>query len=807
MGNRVASDRAVVVRFGGALLLAGWLLVTSAGGAAEAQERSLAAIRSGGQQAAAEMAQLRRDNRFDVAAQQRMVERLGELVLAFIDQSEHAAREGMGAQRIAELKPAFEAVAGPLDDLYKAPNERAERMQREIMDQDGDLEALYETRDWQQMQSIVGQSLYYRNWLNYYGARLYEGARRKELLESAEKGFAEFAVGDQKTDLLSESLLGRGLCNLDLGNYDIAIRDFKIVIDEPKVSAERKAKARLALLDAYSRGGKAADAVRYSQELLGSGAVSGGDATLVRYYRLVALFDAMKGAPAAQAENYRREAGALMDQLRTAGSGWAERVDALMLSRMDNPEQWASKAGTPAAKWEVARLLLGKGDEKAATPLLEELVKSDQAAAKSYQAEANYWLGVIRFKAGDFAGAAKYLAAAQTDEQASFAAEASYLQFKALEAVMAAGPNPELAPAYVDSMRSYLKKHPDHRFAYEVRYRLGEYLQADNQFDAAIVEYQQVKGDPGFELRAAFGTLQSQFEGLKGRPDPAARAQIMGRIGQSLDQFAEKSRAFQQQKVKGDVPVKEFEAKVAVLEAVYLSLKGEEGDVRIAELLAGYPQKYPEQTDLFPQAVRLRLGALRRLGRFADADKEVRTNVTVVAADGRVDLVEELATGFAKAGAKKKAQDPAAAKAASQVALALYEVAIPQDGVSDDKKKLTLAHLYESTDEPQQAETLYKEVLVRTDGSLPALRGLARLAEDRKDVAGASDYWKRYSGATRPGDAPWYEGQYQQARLLVGRGDKKGGCAMLDQLKPAMPGLSDADLRDKLNDLYKQACK
>ncbi len=789
------------------IVVLGWVLVSAWLPPADAQERSLAAIRSGGQQVASEMAQLRRENRFDGAAQQQMVERLGALVLAFIDQSERAAREGMGAQRIAELKPAFEAIAGPLDDLYKAPSERAERMQREIMDQDGDLEALYETRDWQQMQSIVGQSLYYRNWLNYYGARLYDGPRRKELLEMAEKGFAEFAVGDQKTDLLTESLLGRGLCNLDLGNYEPAIRDFKIVIEEPNASAERKAKARLALLDTYSRSGKTSDALRYSQELLNSGTLSGGDVTLVRFYRLVALFDAMKGTSAAQAETYRREAGALMDQLRSAGSGWAEKVDALMLSRTDNPAQWASKAGTPAAKWELTRLLLEKGDEKSATPLLEELVASDQAGAKPYQAEANYWLGVIRFKAGDYSGAAKHLAAAQAADQASFAAEASYLQFKALEALMAAGPNPDLAQRYVDSMRAYLQKYPDHRFAYEVRYRLGEYLQGDNQFDAAIVEYQQVKGDPGFELRAAFGTLQSQFEGLKGRPDPATRDQLMQRIGHSLDQFSEKLRAFQQQKDKGDVPVKEFEAKVAVLQAVYLSLRGDDNDARIADLLAGYPQKYPQQSELVPQAVRLRVGALRRLDRLIDANKEIQMNATFIAADGRTDLIEELATGFAKVAAKKKAQDPNAAREANQIALRLYELATPQDGAPDDKKKLTLAHLYESTDESQQAETLYKEVLARTDGSLPALRGLARLAEAHQDAAGAADYWKRYTAATRPGDAPWYEGQYQQARLLVARGDKKGGCAMLEQLRPAMPGLSDADLRQKLNDLYQQACK
>src|SRR5262249_26307434 len=97
---------------------------------ATAQERSLGALRSGAQQIAGGLAQLQRDNRLDPAAQSRLIEQLGQLVLGFIDQSERAAREGLGAQKIAELKPVFEAIAGPLNEIYKAPSARMERQQR-----------------------------------------------------------------------------------------------------------------------------------------------------------------------------------------------------------------------------------------------------------------------------------------------------------------------------------------------------------------------------------------------------------------------------------------------------------------------------------------------------------------------------------------------------------------------------------------------------------------------------------------------------------------------------------------------------
>ena len=58
------------------------------------------------------------------------------------------------------------------------------------------------------------------------------------------------------------------------------------------MSPERKAKARLALLDAYSRAGRVQDTLRYSDELLRGGMLPRPDLPLVRFYRLQALFDA-----------------------------------------------------------------------------------------------------------------------------------------------------------------------------------------------------------------------------------------------------------------------------------------------------------------------------------------------------------------------------------------------------------------------------------------------------------------------------------------------------------------------------------
>ena len=86
------------------------------------------------------------------------------------------------------------------------------------------------------------------------------------------------------------------------------------------------------------------------------------------------------------------------------------------------------------------------------------------------------------------------------------------------------------------------------------------------------------------------------------------------------------------------------------------------------------------------------------------------------------------------------------------------------------------------------------------------MRGLGRIAEAEKQLPDAIGYWQQLGKAVRAGDAPWYESSYEVARLTQAMGKKKESCDQLEQLKPAMPGLSDADLRKKLDELYKQVC-
>ena len=768
--------------------------------------QSAGELRSSARDISNEIAAQKSSGGFDAAAQQRAVERLGKLALTFISVSDRASNAG-GGERDA-LSGAYQAIATPLDDIYDRNAGDLERKAKQIMDQDGDLDALYETPAFKQEQAVASQALYFLNWLHYYGARLYDGAQRKELLEKAQRGFSEFAVGDRRTDLLVESLLGRGLTNLELGNTEYALHDLQAVANDPQASAERRSKAQLALLDAQVRAGNVAEALRLSDQLLGSG--ERAEDNVIRYLRIRALLAGVKKSSGAEAERYRQQALSLMDQLRKAGPGWEEKVAALAQTNIENPEKWADNANNPFARWEVAKMLVQKGDYKQAMPLLEGFVNSPDAEMHKHRGEALYFLGLAKFQAGQYQEAADQLDAALREENPSYGADASYMRFKAVEAVVAKTPNAEVTAQYERAIRDYVSHYPNHKSAFEAQFRLGELLQAQRKFSDAVQAYAKVEGDPGFELRAQFATLQCEFELLQATDQRAAgnqRDALVKSIGAGLQTFDKQAVELEKRTVAGDATrMNTMHAKVAVMQAVYATLQPEPNDQAVLDALNEFEKKYPDQKDLLPQVARLRLAAYQRLGRFADAAAEVKAHGPLLLTSLGAPALEDLAVAFVRDGARRNGKgDAAANQAAQQVALRLYELLVSESEGSG-KSKLTLARLYENTGDLQKAAALYTEALQANTTSAAALRGLGRIAEAQKRLPDAINYWQQLGKAVRAGDAPWYESNYEVARLTEAMGKRKESCDQLEQLKPAMPGLSDADLRKKLDELYKQVC-
>jgi len=181
---------------------------------------------------------------------QRAVQLLGPIALNFLSAPDLAQTASSQRSQVREL---YDTLSEPLDGIYDESISRLEGMSKAVMDRDGDLEALYETQEWKEAQTVASQSLYFLNWLHYVGAFVSEGAERKKLLEECAKGFSEFAVGEQSTQLKRESLFGRALCEKESRRFDWAIRDFDLLLKDPGLPSDMERKVRAALADARNR--------------------------------------------------------------------------------------------------------------------------------------------------------------------------------------------------------------------------------------------------------------------------------------------------------------------------------------------------------------------------------------------------------------------------------------------------------------------------------------------------------------------------------------------------------------------------
>ena len=184
------------------------------------------------------------------AEKQRAIQQLGPIALNFLSAPDLAQAASSQRSQVREL---YDILSGPLDGIYNESVSRLESMSKAVMDRDGDLEALYEAQEWKEAQAVASQSLYFLNWLHYVGAFAAEGTERKKLLEDCAKGFSEFAVGEQSTQLKRESLFGRALCEKESRRFDWAVRDFELLLKDTGLPSEMERKVRAALADARNR--------------------------------------------------------------------------------------------------------------------------------------------------------------------------------------------------------------------------------------------------------------------------------------------------------------------------------------------------------------------------------------------------------------------------------------------------------------------------------------------------------------------------------------------------------------------------
>jgi TolA-binding protein len=737
------------------------------------------------------------------AGEEAAIDRLGRIALQFLESADGRAPGAVEA---------YEAIAEPLERSHEAHRQALDQLSQRVVDQDGDMDALFESPTWRQHQALATQSLYYLNWLRYQGAQLFSGAKRKELLGEAATGFGEFATAGGESAIVIESHLGRGLANLELDQVQWAIADFEAVVNAKSAAPERVRKASLALGEAYIRAGRSGDALRTSQRALELATPL--DQPRARLTRARALLMAAASQPGNKAR-YQNEARDLLTTVKSGGGPFGAQADRILRAGLDDPRTWAGPKAQPPAppppsEWDETKRLAATGKYAQAIPKLERIIASEDAEDRTHRREAQYLLGVALFKTGKLdAAEAAFDAVLAERETAYYRDDAAYLRFKIDESRYVANPTEQALPAYEQALSKFLAAYPQHKAAPEARFRLGEIRQRQERCPEAIKEYAQVKGDPAFELQATFATAQCAVRELEQKPedaepDPALR--------KTADEALARFFALLESHPKGDfrdAPVDDMSGRAALLGAYLAALKEPPDYERAVALLTDFETKYPALAEERPQVVKLRLAALVRLGRLEETAVEAERPEVADFEPAFLDhLSRRLLTTAARQKARGQDQEAAAGKKASRL-LAERALASPAVGelspLEQSRLRSTLASLYEESGEHERALAIYKALLAADPDAVSARAGAARVLESQNRASDARALWDEVATAPQ-GRAGWLEAHHQSARLSIALGEKDRACATLRAVPAEMLTNTNSPTPRKVQELLRDTC-
>ncbi len=670
---------------------------------------------------------------------------------AFYELLDRGEREPAGS-----LWPALEAdlarFRGGLED-------RLGRMRDEVIERDGDLEELYRSPRWRDPEIMSLVAAYHLAWVRYQGAQLIgDTAKKKALLQKSIEGFSQFLLVNEVPEIYADSLLGRGLAFLDLGETAKAIEDLTAAADEPRVAG----KARPALEEARRRaGGKQAPAENEPESQLA---------------RLGELLPRAAGGEAGA----EKEATSLARGLAARGGVWPARVASLVAEKLGG--------GAPGAVHSsyglflLAQLAVDRGRCADVVPLADASAAVQDAGRARHRPEILFLDAGCRLNAGQARPAADRFALLLHEfPEGPHAREAAYYRFRALDVARAA--DPSLRVAYEEALRGYVAAYPRAEGAPEAHYLLGELYRADGDCKRAQPEYTEVTTG-NFAPRARLGGLECRVVSLG--KNPAERAEVLTAL-----------RAFARESTD-----KALGARAALLGAVVAATATPPDHATVLELLDDFERRYPEARDLRPRAVELRLSARVAVGQLDGAGRDLDAYLAA-------SRPAERRRTLGRIGRDLTARAERAPEAERGPALALarrvYEILVQQGGEPGDR--VALADLDLRAGDAAAARRLYEEVLGRDGSSAEAMRGAARASAALGDRERALGYWRAILDASPPGGTAWYEARLAQVTLLAEDGRKTQACELLHAARGRATSPGGDEMEARLRDMEPTICR
>jgi len=660
-------------------------------------------------------------------------------------------------ERAAATWPGLEA---DLARFQAALQGRLDRMRDEVIERDGDLEELFRSPRFREPEVMSLVAAYHLAWVRYHGAQLTgDAAKKRALLQKAVEGFSQFLLVNEVPEIYADSLYGRGLAFLELGDTAKAIEDLSAAADTPQVGA----KARAALEEARRRASGRKGSAEEDPEAL-----------------LARLGDLLPRTTAGDAA-VEKDATALARGLAARGGPWPARVSSLVAEKLGG--------GAPAGVHStyglflLAQLAVDRGRCGDVPPLADASEGVHDGARARLRPEILYLDAGCRLNTGQAREAAERFATLLREfPDSGHARDAAYYRFRALDVARAS--DASLTPAYEQALDAYLSAYPRAEGAAEARYLLAELHRARGDCQRAGAEYGQVGAGP-FAARARLGDLE-------------CRVLTLGKGNEGRKEVLSALRTFVH-----DASDKGLGARAALLGAAVAAGATPPDQGAVVELLDGFEQRYPDAKDLHPRALELRLAARVATGRLEEASRDLDAFLAL-----RAGAAERRGT-LARVGRELATRAERAAPAEQPPALALarkvYTVLARESG--DAGSRIVLADLDLRAGDAAAARALYEEVL-KTDGaSAEALRGAARAAAAQGDRAHALAYWRSVLDASPPGGTAWYEARVAQVTLLAEDGQKAQACELLRAARGRATSAGGDQLEARLKEMEPRVCR
>lgn len=650
---------------------------------------------------------------------------------AFYDQLERGQR-AEAAATFPELEKTLQTALDELQD-------RMDRMRDEVMERDGDIEALYRESRWRTPEIASLVITYHLAWVRYQGAQLTSDPKRRQaLLDKAVEGFSQFLVVNEVPEIYAESQYGRGLALLDLGNFAQAREDLQAAARDPRTAG--KARAALAELERRETGRK-------------TPAAEDPEALLARMTEALP-----RAASDATVEKATTE---LARGLAARGGDWPRRVETAIATKLGD--------GTPTGVRSsyglllLAQLAVDRGRCADVATLAEAGARVQDGSRARHRPELLFLDGGCRLNAGKAREAAEVFARLRQEfPDAAKARDAAYYRFRALDVARAG--DSSLAPVFADAVTDFVTRFPKDEAVGEARYALGELRRAEGDCAAADAEYARVTSG-SFTARARLGSLECAVAALMkaGKEVPAeTRRTVLERLAAFVRDVPAKS------------PDEQAVARAALMGGLVAADARPPEPERVVEFLDRYETRFPSAKEWHATAVQHRLEARVALGRSAEAERDLAAYLATAPAAERRQTLALLGRPLQR---QLDAGDEA--ERASTLALTRKVYRALVDGGTDPADRIALADLELRAGNLAEARRLYDEVLAQDATSAEALRGAARAAAALGDTGGAFARWKQIVETSPTGGTGWYEARLEQVKLLLGDGDAAQACELI----------------------------